>query len=291
MKLIRIYSSFCSGLVAKNNFIRVCELEKDPDYKVTYDFVDGTENEENYSHVILLNLATPKNLKVSKDKVIGLAFEPAQFLRLTKNYVKWAKNNIGKYLIGSHSSELGGLPFIEHYGYIWHITPLLEKPLKPNTMNPISLMISNKTDASGHKYRHLLAKRILDSDLPIDIYGRGCKLHNDYDDRLKGEFEGNEPYEKYKFHIAIENNSNPHYFTEKITNPLLCDCVPIYWGCKHIDEYFPRQVITLNENIERTMGILRDVCENVDLYREQYKLNIPKIKQTINIKNVINMFD
>ena len=36
-------------------------------------------------------------------------------------------------------------------------------------------MISEKMSAPGHIYRHELVKRILDSDLDIDIYKKGVK--------------------------------------------------------------------------------------------------------------------
>ncbi|MBS1738557.1 MAG: glycosyltransferase [Bacteroidetes bacterium] len=34
----------------------------------------------------------------------------------------------------------------------------------------------------------------------------------------------------YKFIIAFENSSYPGYTTEKILEPLVADCIPIYWG-------------------------------------------------------------
>ena len=59
-------------------------------------------------------------------------------------------------------------------------------------------MVSEKTDAPGHKYRHALVKKILDTDLEIDIYGRGCKYYKD-DKRIKGEFEDCDLYKNYLY--------------------------------------------------------------------------------------------
>jgi hypothetical protein len=47
---------------------------------------------------------------------------------------------------------------------MWHITPLLMTPSKTNRM---SIMVSNKNNAPGHKYRHKLVQAILQSNLPI----------------------------------------------------------------------------------------------------------------------------
>ncbi|MFN9907083.1 MAG: glycosyltransferase family 10 domain-containing protein, partial [bacterium] len=59
----------------------------------------------------------------------------------------------------------------------------------------------------------------------------------------------------YLFTIAIENTSHDHYFTEKIINPFINNTVPIYWGCKKVDEYFPKHVIRLTGNINRDVYI------------------------------------
>lgn len=36
--------------------------------------------------------------------------------------------------------------------------------------------------------------------------------------------------DKYKFSLAVENTSQPYYITEKLTESLLCNTIPIYWG-------------------------------------------------------------
>jgi hypothetical protein len=169
---------------------------------------------DDYTHAIIINTAMPVLKNIPKENVIGLAFEPVQFLGLTQQFIEYAKKYIGKYLIGDRIN----LPplFVEHYGYMWHITPLTYLPQKKNIM---SIMISQKNSAKGHIYRHELVQKILSSNLPIDIYGRGCIYYNAIkDSRLKGTFENNEPYESYQFHICIENFRASHYFSEKITN-------------------------------------------------------------------------
>jgi hypothetical protein len=43
---------------------------------------------------------------------------------------------------------------------------------------------------------------------------------------------------RYKFNIAFENSSIPGYVTEKIVEPFLARCLPIYWGCPRVKEEF-----------------------------------------------------
>jgi hypothetical protein len=221
---------------------------------------------------------------VPKENVIGLAFEPIEFLGLTQPFVNYALKNIGTYLIG----KKGNLPapFTEHFSYMWHTTPLtVAAPIKTNNM---SLMISSKLQTSGHKYRHMMCERILSSDLPIDIWGNGCKYYtNRKDSRIKGDFESKEPHLDYRFHIAIENVQSPHYFSEKIMDALICSTVPVYLGCENIDTYFPKSVIHLSGNIQKDMNLLTDICQNPDKY-SNITVDVEAVKKTISFTNIVN---
>ena len=281
MLIIKFFSSFGSSDGCIEAYTRVSELMLDPNFNKTYTFTTG----ENYTHAIILNTAMPA-LTLPKENVIGLAFEPLIFLNLTPAFIAYANKHIGKYLIGEKKNLPS--PFIEHFGYMWHITPLHLSTI-PNKSKVMSLMISNKVMTSGHQYRHTLCKRILNSNLPIDIYGNGCKIYEkSRDTRLKGIFQDNEPYEDYLFHIAIENVETPHYFSEKIMNPLLCNTTPIYLGCQEINQYFPNMVITLTGQIESDMTLLTDICQRQERYIKQS--DVAAVKKTIHFANVVNLF-
>jgi len=281
---IRIFSSFCTSENCKSVYERLCETQFMDDYGKDKSIYITTEDD--YTHVIIVNTAMPKiKDNIPKSNVIGLAYEPLPFLGLTQSFIDYAKLHIGKYYIG----EKGNLPdpFVEHYGYMWHITPLLTTPSKTNMM---SIMVSNKNSAPGHKYRHQLVQAILQSNLPIDIYGRGCMYYtNIKDSRLKGNFDDLEPYESYKYNIAIENFKTPHYFSEKITNSLLCGTNPIYWGCNNITNYFPDTTYELSGDIPRDMDMIRMIFQNPDYYQKY--IDIDAIKQKINLlKNIAEIF-
>lgn len=71
--------------------------------------------------------------------------------------------NIGKYYIGDKMDL--SMPFIEHFAYMWYRTPL--KTIQPNKTKIMSIMISEKLNAKGHKYRHILVQEILKTNLII----------------------------------------------------------------------------------------------------------------------------
>lgn len=43
----------------------------------------------------------------------------------------------------------------------------------------------------------------------------------------------------YRFHIALENSVHCDYWTEKLADPFLRGCYPIYSGCPNLSSYFP----------------------------------------------------
>ena len=227
---IKIFSDFCGSKGAKEVYERLCDAEnldfygKDKQVWITED--------DDYTHAIIMNKAMPV-LKIPKKNVIGLAFEPFEILRITHEFVEYAQQYIGKYFIG----DKRGLPepFIEHFGYMWYSNPKRDIVTKTKLM---SIVVSEKHWAPGHAYRHTLIEKIIEANLPIDIYGKGSMKYSHKSNNVKGEFNDAEPYENYMYSICIENFTSNHYFSEKIMSPLLHNCMPIYLGCKQIHEYF-----------------------------------------------------
>lgn len=93
-----------------------------------------------------------------------------------------------------------------------------------------SVVCSTKAMTVGHR------KRIKFVDLlkgefgdQIDFYGRGRQEVADKDDALAN----------YRFHIALENSVQSDYWTEKLADPFLRGCYPIYSGCPNLSDYFP----------------------------------------------------
>jgi hypothetical protein len=279
MIIIKFFSSFGSNEGAIEAYTRVSELEKDPLFNTAYRFTRG----DDYTHAIILNTAMPP-LSIPKENIIGLAFEPIEFLNLTHEFIGYAKKYISFYLISDKKTLPA--PFTEHFAYMWHTTPLIELPVKTKQ---VSLMISKKNHTFGHKYRHILCQTILKSDLPIDIYGNGCKYYNMIKDpRLKGEFEGKEPYLDYKFHIAIENFQTPHYFSEKIMDALICQTTPVYLGCQNINTYFPNSIIHLTGILDFDMKLLKNICKYPDDCIKA--IDVEEIKRTISFTNLVQKY-
>lgn len=285
MYRIRIFSSFGNSDACKDIYERLCEAPSLSNYGIDKEIY--ITNDDDYTHVLILNTAMPDIKHIPKQNVIGLAFEPFVYLGLTEEFVQYAIDNIGKYFIG----DTNGLPepFVEWFSYMWHNPPLKQLPVKTKM---ISMMVSEKASQEGHKYRHELLQKILTTNLPIDIYGRGCKYYKHLNDpRIRGEFIEGEPYNDYQYHICIENCQTNHYFSEKIMNPLIVNTIPIYMGCRNIDTYFPNMVIKLSGNIDTDIKMLRQVLIDTKFENSNIHIDIEKVKNTIYLlRNIHSIF-
>lgn len=271
MRLIRFFSSFGDGKTAGETFYRLCQMDKDQDYGKKYKFV--TDN--TFTHAIIMNTATPI-LNIPKENVLGLAFEPLEYLGLTPNFIEYAKKYIGKYYIGSAK----GLPepFVEHFSFMWFNQ--IPSVIQPKTKK-MSIIFSQKQEAPGHKYRLELVLQIIKLGLPIDIFGFGCMmLAGIKDDRIKGSFQNVEPFVGYEMHICIENYRHPTYISEKFMDPVLQGCIPIYLGAYQIDEIFPNSHIPLSGDLESDIKLISLLATGIasadgikPVYPESLKLN------------------
>jgi hypothetical protein len=279
---IKIFCSFAPSDKCKETFERI-------NYSSNIDFYGEDKkyyftNDDDFTHAIIMNTAMPE-LKIPKENVIGLAFEPIYFLNLTHEFIEYAKNHIGRYFIGDKFHLPN--PFIEHFAYMWHSRPLNEITYKNKIM---SIIVSEKQFAPGHFYRHQLVQKIIELNTPIDIYGRGANKYS-YGNRIMGTFDDVEPYETYLYSICIENTVCNHYFSEKIMTPLMYNCMPIYHGCKNIDNYV-ENIVKLEGNIDKDILTILSIINNPNkYYKKTYtEKNIKAVNLIENLPNIFPLF-
>ncbi|HEX3718530.1 MAG TPA: glycosyltransferase family 10 [Verrucomicrobiae bacterium] len=82
---------------------------------------------------------------------------------------------------------------------------------------------------------------------------------------------------EYKFNIAFENAAIPGYTTEKLIEPMLVRCLPIYWGNPRVAEEFnPKSFLNYpdfpNEDalIEKIIELDRDDAKYMEYQRQPY---------------------
>lgn len=270
---IKIFSDFCSSETCKQKYESNCKVNEMNNYgadKYLY-ITTGTT----YTHAILLNCPIISDISVPPECVLGLAFEPIKYLRLSYDFIDFAEKHVGMYYIGYKHPNLTSALFKEHHGFMWHTDYPVRSTIKASK-NAVSIIISNKYQAPGHIYRSKLVAFILKHDLAVDIWGNGtARYTSKFPDKknIKGPFKDKEPYESYSLSICVENYRHPHYFSEKISSCLVCNTTPIYLGCTEIETYFPKQVVHLTGNLEEDCALLVDISKNPKNYVREIKTN------------------
>lgn len=100
----------------------------------------------------------------------------------------------------------------------------------PKKTKTISAIASTKSFHIGHDNRSRFIEYLVSSKFDFDLFGIGRE--NQVDDKW-------DALAPYRYSIAIENSSQPNYWTEKIIDCFLAYTVPIYFGATNIDKYFP----------------------------------------------------
>ena len=96
----------------------------------------------------------------------------------------------------------------------------------------LSVITSDKAFTRGHVDRIKFVEKLkAHFGHQIDIFGRGFRPFEDKWDVLR----------PYQYHIAIENSSQPYYWTEKISDCYLTETFPFYYGCTNLSDYFPQE--------------------------------------------------
>lgn len=120
-----------------------------------------------------------------------------------------------------------------------------------------SMIVSKKSFVQGHKDRLNFTADIMDHfKNKIDYYGFGIK-------ELKNKRDAIDPY---LFSIAIENSQHENYWTEKIADVYLGHTMPIYHGCKNINNFFPsKSLVNINiYNKDEAIAQIEECLNNPD---------------------------
>ena len=110
-----------------------------------------------------------------------------------------------------------------------HYDSLLAHVPLDKTADLSTVCSSKRQGHTLHRQRYDFTQA-LKAKLPfMEIYGHGVRPMVDKADAL----------DPYRYHLAIENHLGPHHWTEKLADPFIGACMPVYYGCPNAEDYFP----------------------------------------------------
>lgn len=147
------------------------------------------------------------------------------------------------------ANHLGATPFAHHE--------------KSKNLSAIASTIS---DLPGHRSRNDFIKLLEASGVDFDLFGKGRR---EIDAKILGLGD-------YRFSVAIENSSQPNYWTEKITDCFMSSTIPVYFGAPNIFDFFPRDSIVWVD-IEKEPSFALDTIRSLD--EAEYLRRLPALRE------------
>jgi len=152
----------------------------------------------------------------------------------------------------------------------------------------LSIIVSGQHFEFGnYRKRITLLVEILQSDLDIDIFGRGLSIEDQrYKGPLKYKHTGLLPYE---YSIAIENSNEKNYVSEKFFDCVLCNTTPIYNGAPNVAAIYDQNYFrTISLESADIVGDIKKIIKepapgagpNKEIYLNKYNL-YTKLKEIV----------
>lgn len=120
--------------------------------------------------------------------------------------------------------------------------PLDQWGLPPKTKR-VSMILSDKMTTEGHRLRHEIARTVPG----IDLFGPG--FHEIGTNKALALAD-------YQYHIVVEAERRDHFFSEHLIDALALGCIPVYWGCPNIDQYFDLQAFCGFESLAGLVALI-----------------------------------
>ena len=235
----------------------------------------------NIDYYIIINRPFHDNDHFIPEKTIVFQMEPWVY-DSNKN---WGVKTWGKWAVPDETAFMKVFTHKNHLNNVqWQIDIPTIYP--ENRKNQVISILSSKLFDDGHIQRVHFIKYTEEhkGDLSIyiiDIFGKeNYHAFKNYQSALKEDKKENH-YIDYKYCFSVENNFETNYATEKIWEPILCECLTFYWGCPNLEEYIDSKAfvrLDLND-FEGSMKIVEQAISE-DLWSQRIDI-IRKEKQKI----------
>ncbi|MCT8977271.1 hypothetical protein N4T77_11715 [Clostridium sp. CX1] len=254
---IKFHANWCSDYEIREHFNR-CTTNNDYTWKNLFITLD-----DDYDFFVIMN--HPQHNNFPPSKTIVFQCEPESTRMCWGNFYKPDSKAFFKVYDTEHNHNVDK----------WFIGLNYQQLLNGNfSKNKVmSGIVSGIYNLEGHVDRFNFLKYL--DKLPFyEHFGKG-------DLGFLKSFKGYLPNKEdglisYRYHFNAENVYEKNYFTEKIIDPILCECLCFYDGCPNIEEFIDsRAYIKINlKKPDESLETIKWSIEN-----NEYEKRIPFIKK------------
>jgi GR25 family glycosyltransferase involved in LPS biosynthesis len=267
MTRVKLITDWSNSENLVNKWSKMCKENNSwNDIQITKD------NDADY--YVIINKPGPQIEYYNPSKTFVFRMEPWVFDENKKwgahTWGKWAKPDAKRFMkVLTHDvhPNLGEWHLNKTYSELINSDYFIHKD------KTLSAFISEKSFDEGHIKRIELVRYLEAKEVAIDIYGRANHEFTNYRGSPEHKDDGLIPY---KYTIAVENNTEHNYFTEKLLDGILSECLVFYWGCPNITDYIDEKAIILLDlnDYEKSREIITSAIEN-----DEWRKRLPYIKE------------
>lgn len=160
----------------------------------------------------------------------------------------------------------------------WHLSKTYDELKKMRIMktnNSLSTVLSSKYRDPGHIKRIDFVKFLEKKDFPVHVYGDNKWEYKDFKGDLPYHCKDNAMF-SYKYVFNCENRSVKNYYTEKLIDGILAECLVFYSGCYNARDFINEKAFVYLElsNFEEDYKKIKTAIEE-----DWYTQRLPYIRE------------
>ena len=236
--------------------------------------------EKEADYYVIINLPSINDYYEPK-KTIVCQMEPYMN---TENYWKeWSKPDKNEFLhVNDHENNLN---MVQTQFKIPKNIDVTKK------LDIVSSIQSYKYNREGHKLRVDFLKYV-NNNAPelFKVFGENNYHNLDiYSSTLNNKKDG---YLNYKYYLMAESVSYNNYASEKIWEPILCECLCFYWGCPNLENYInEKSFVRLDlTKPEESLNIIKKAIQE-NWWEKRYDYIIEAKNKIINELGMLNVIN
>jgi hypothetical protein len=198
------------------------------------------------------------------EKGLAIDFDRALLIKREPDFVSCSKSHPFKHSLNWSEG---------HCGVVWWLSKTYDELVEmeyPDKLHPASCIVSAKHRHRNKFIRSLFGKKWFQANREVpnmDLFGRGHSAKS-YGSQYKGALGADSNCKlmgllPYRYSMVLENSKQLNYWTEKLADAYLSWCIPIYWGCPNLDEFF-------NEETYRTIDFDADAATVSNIINESF---------------------
>lgn len=236
--------------------------------------IEITWEDNNIDYYVIINKPLNESEFYIPQKTIVFQMDPWVY-DINKN---WGIKTWGKWANPENFLKVIGRNTDDYNNIVWQLektyTELSNLKYEPK-LNKISSICTSKYFDEGHVDRINFLKFLDEkNDIELDIFNRdNLNKFKNYKGPLEPYKDKSKGYIPYKYYFMVESNYEKNFITEKLWEPILCECLCFYYGCPNVLNYVNKDAFVLLDmnDFEKSYQIIKRSI-TIDLWSKRIEI-------------------